>query len=62
MEAGAGKSIRRDNSAIHESAHTIHAGIVRLDVGLGDAAILDHKGVTLAAIAAEDGGPVEGEV
>jgi hypothetical protein len=41
---------------------TADAGVIRLDVGLGDASVLDDEGVPLATITAEDGGPVEGEV
>ena len=42
-------------------SRTLDAGIVWLNVCLGDAAVLDDEGVSLAAISAEDGGPVEGE-
>lgn len=43
-------------------SRTLHAGVVRLHVGLGHTAVLDHKGVPLAAITAEDGGSVKSKV
>lgn len=43
-------------------SRTIHTGVIRFDVSLGDTASLDHKSVPLTAISAEDGGSVEGEV
>ena len=43
-------------------SRTIHSGVIRLDVSLGDTATLDHKSVPLTAISAEDGGSVEGKV
>jgi hypothetical protein len=42
--------------------HTVKSGVVGLDVSLSDLAVLDDKGVTLAASIAEDGGTVEGQV
>lgn len=41
---------------------TIQAGVVGLDVGLGDLAVLDDESVALTAGVAEDGGTVEGQV
>lgn len=41
---------------------TIKAGVVGLDVGLGDLAVLDDESVALTAGVAEDGGTVEGQV
>lgn len=41
---------------------TTHAGVVGLNVGLFDLAVLDDQGVTLAAVVAEDGGGIEVEV
>jgi hypothetical protein len=41
---------------------TTHAGVVGLDVGLLDLAILNDQGVALAAVVAEDGGGIEVEV
>jgi hypothetical protein len=41
---------------------TTHAGVVGLNVGLLDLAVLDDQGVTLAAVVAEDGSSIEVEV
>jgi hypothetical protein len=47
---------------INECLHTADARVVRLDVDLGDTSVLDDEGVPFAAIPAEDGGAVKGEV
>jgi hypothetical protein len=58
-----GKKGRKwDDDEQRGAPRTADAGVIRLDVGLGDASVLDDEGVPLATIAAEDGGPVEGEV
>jgi hypothetical protein len=42
--------------------HTIKAGVVRLNVSLGHFAVLDNKGVALAAGVAKDGSTIEGQI
>lgn len=44
------------------SSRHIQAGVVRLDMGLLDLAVLDNQSVPLAAGPAEDSGAVEGKV
>lgn len=42
--------------------HTVHSGVVRLDVNRLDFAVLNDQSVTLATIVAEDRSAIEGEV
>lgn len=41
---------------------TVQACVVGFDVGLFDGAVFNDQGVTLGAIASEDGGAVKGEI
>lgn len=41
---------------------TTHAGVVGLNVGLLDLAVLNDQGVALAAVVAEDGSGIEVEI
>jgi hypothetical protein len=42
--------------------HTINAGVVRLDEGLLDLAVLDQKGITLSSLVAEDSASVKVQI